>query len=115
MPEFNIRSNGLIQLWRKEIINDERSFLIGPSSVKEPASKPALASPCHFFVLPSLVITSITEDKPPPYLAGKFFLYIYIDFTEVLLTMESAPSRWVGLKMMFPSSRKTFSSGLPPR
>src|SRR5689334_19444378 len=110
-----MRRMGLIQLWRKEIINDERSFLIGPSMVKEPASKPALASPCHCCILPSFVITSITDDSPPPNRAGKFFLYRYIDFSDVLFTIERAPSKWVGLKMVLPSSRNTFWSGLPPR
>src|SRR5687768_11767062 len=108
MPDLSIRRIGLIQLWRKENINDERSFFMGPSNVNEPASKPALASPCHFCMFPSFVITSITDDKPPPYRAGKFFLYRYIDLTDVLLTMESAPSKCVGLKMVFPSSKKMF-------
>src|SRR6478672_5396632 len=94
---------------------DERSFFIGPSNVNEPASKPALASPCHFCILPSFVITSITDDKPPPYRAGKFFLYRYIDLSEVLLAIDRVPNKCVGLKIGLPSSKKTFSSGLPPR
>src|SRR5687767_5142560 len=105
MPDLSMRRSGFIQLWRKEIIKEERSFFIGPSNVNEPASKPALASPCHRCMLPSFVITSITDDKPPPNRAGKFFLYRYIDFSDVLFTIESAPSRCVGLKMVLPSSR----------
>src|SRR5690242_16108554 len=115
MPDFNARRIGLIQLCRKETMMEERSFFMGPSTVKEPASNPALASPCHFCILPSFVITSITDERPPPYRAGKFFLYRYIDFSDVLFTIERAPSKWVGLKMVLPSSRNTFWSGLPPR
>src|SRR5581483_4646776 len=110
MPDLSACKMGFIQLCLNETIIEERSFFKGPSSVNEPASKPALASPFHCCMLPSFVITSITDDKPPPYRAGKFVLYSCIDFSDVLSTIERVPSKWVGLKMVLPSSKKMFSS-----
>src|SRR5688500_19907459 len=108
IPASIIFNKGLIQLLRKDNTSEERSFFNGPSTVKEPASKPTLASPFHCCILPSFVVTSMTEDKPPPKRLGKLLLYRLTDLREVLLMIETMPSRWVGLKMRLPSSKNTF-------
>ena len=56
---------------KKVVLGDKK----GPSTLPEEASNPKEAEPQTWSVLPSFVWISTTEDKLPPYLAGKSPLY----------------------------------------
>ena len=54
-----------------EIHNDDLSFIIGPCNVSFEEIIPKLPSPSIFFLLPSFISISRTDDKRPPKRAGK--------------------------------------------
>ena len=74
-------------------IKEDLSFIIGPSSVKREATRPIEPSPAIFFIFPSFMRISSTEESRPPYLAGKPPLISVIVFNASALKTEKKPNR----------------------
>ena len=98
-----------------DMLNDVLSFTIGPSKFILLVSKPILSVPWYFFISPSLVRTSMTEERRPPKRAGKELLNKVTFLIASGVKTEKKPNIWSTLYTGVPSSKIRFWSGLPPR
>src|SRR6202035_1812130 len=73
------------------------SLNTGPSIVRRASKSPTPPEPEMFFLFPSRVVTSRTDDSLPPYFSGMLLLYNSTPFTTSGLNEEKKPKKWVGL------------------
>ena len=89
--------NGLAKIsmyvLRAETKKEVLSFTIGPSNVNLEEINPMEPSPWNFFMFPSFILISITEESLPPYLAGNPPLMSFVDCMASALKTEKKPNR----------------------
>ena len=69
------------------------SLIIGPSRDILDAIKPMEPCPWNFFIFPSFILISITDDNLPPYLAGKPPLTNLVELIASELNTEKKPNK----------------------
>ena len=73
------------------------SLIIGPSNDIFDAISPIDPCPWNFFIFPSFILISITEDNLPPYLAGNPPFTSFVELMASELNTEKKPNRWEAL------------------
>src|SRR5689334_810046 len=97
---------------RAATIKEDLFFCNGPSTDKRLNTLPIPPFTWYFWLLPSFIRISRTEEVRPPYSAGKALLYMVTFFTASGLNTEKKPSRCEELYTGASSIIMRFSSTL---